>query len=393
MVLRLPARLVSVDGVSRSSPQEAVTVEATGLAGASGHRAAWADLARRALEPDIFLDPLFALPAARRFAPDLRPTFLLVWTSQDGCAPALIGLCPVPPLRRRLLPAIVPVWTHEQAVMAAPLLDGERAVQALDALLGWLRRTGFGRAGLLCRGVPRDGPLGAVLTGPKLRHASIEVRTRAVLARAGQGAPGGKRAKEWRRQHRRLLDRGPLAFRSARDPDSVRLATEYFLLLEASGWKGRRGTALAQDPALALFTRALTGDLARDGRCRIESLELDGRPIAMGIVLRSRDRAYFWKTAFDESFAALSPGKQFALALTTAQREDPRTALTDSCALPDHPMIDRLWPERMTVADVIVATSATSAGSVTRAAAWLRVRRRCRALLKTAYLALRARLR
>lgn len=364
-------------------------VEAVDLAGAAGHRAAWADLARRALEPDVFLDPLFALPAARRFPPERRPFFVLVWSFDAVGQPVLIGLCPLD--RRR--GAVARSWTHEQAVSSAPLLDAERAAEALRALLDWLVRSRSCRAGLLCHGVPLDGPLGRLLTGRAVAHATVEMRTRAVLERHTDDARHVRPPKEWRRQHRRLLDRGVVEFRSARDPEAVRRATEDFLRLEAAGWKGRRGTALGQDPALALFTRTLTDGLARDGRCRIDSLNVGGRPVAMGIVLRSRDRAYFWKTAFDETLAALSPGRQFAMELTAAQRKEPGLASTDSCALPDHPMIDRLWPGRMTVADLIIAAPDAPDDLLERAAARLRLRRRWRALVKAAYLAMRSRFR
>ncbi len=131
-------------------------------------------------------------------------------------------------------------------------------------------------------------------------------------------------------------------------------ALEAFLTLEAEGWKGRRGTALGQSAALGRFTRSMALMLAREDRIRIDAIKLDGLPIAMGLVLRSGSNAYFWKTAFDERFARFSPGAHLADAIGRHQAEDAELALTDSCAIPGHAMIDRLWPERMTVADVFV---------------------------------------
>jgi hypothetical protein len=74
----------------------------------------------------------------------------------------------------------------------------------------------------------------------------------------------------------------------------------------------------------------------------------------MGIVVTTHGRAHFWKTAFNEKFATLSPGVQLTLELTETQLADPRVLMTDSCAAPDHPMIDRLWPDRMSLVDVMV---------------------------------------
>ena len=105
----------------------------------------------------------------------------------------------------------------------------------------------------------------------------------------------------------------------------------------------------------------MTRLMAEAGKCRVDAAEIDDEPAGMGIVLTTGDRAFFWKTTFDERLATLSPGVQFALDLTEAQRADPAVAVTDSCAIPDHPMIDRLWRDRMEVGDLMIALG--SAGS------------------------------
>ena len=45
------------------------------------------------------------------------------------------------------------------------------------------------------------------------------------------------------------------------------------------------------------------------------------------------------------AFASASPGVQLTLALTERQIGT-GVAETDSCAIADHPMIDRIWPDR-----------------------------------------------
>ncbi len=75
--------------------------------------------------------------------------------------------------------------------------------------------------------------------------------------------------------------------------------------------------------------------------------------------MRGGDRAYFWKIAFDERFRAFAPGIDLVHRLTAvlAVRDD--IALTDSCAIAHHPMIDRFWPDRIGVCDVAVALDPT----------------------------------
>ena len=99
----------------------------------------------------------------------------------------------------------------------------------------------------------------------------------------------------------------------------------------------------------------MTRLMAAQGLCRIDTLAVAGEPVAMGIVLRSGDRAYYWKTAYDERFARHSPGKRSRRRSATLQCSRPDAALTDSCAIPDHPMIDGVWSGRMKVADCLVA--------------------------------------
>ena len=164
---------------------------------------------------------------------------------------------------------------------------------------------------------------------------------------------GKKALKDLQRRRRRLAEQGAVEFSIASSPKEVRDALEEFLTLEASGWKGKSGALLA-DPALSAFSRGATRLLAREGKCRVARLTLAGRPLAMGVVIESRGRAYFWKIAFDEEFRAQAPGIHLLYELTRAQAARADIDMTDSCAIANHPMIDRFWPDRVAIADVAV---------------------------------------
>jgi hypothetical protein len=99
----------------------------------------------------------------------------------------------------------------------------------------------------------------------------------------------------------------------------------------------------------------MLASLAGENKLRIDSLELSGAPIAMGVILSSQDRAFYWKTGYDEAFAEFSPGVLLTLDLSHKQQDDPKIATTDSCAIEGHPMIDRLWPDRLALVDLLVA--------------------------------------
>ena len=121
--------------------------------------------------------------------------------------------------------------------------------------------------------------------------------------------------------------------------------TEAFLDLECKGWKGQSGSAMASSAGTAgLFRHALAGAAAL-GKLERLALMLDGRPIAMLANFLASPGSFSFKTAFDENYARFSPG-------VLLQRENlallsrPDIAWCDSCAAPDHPMIDSLWTER-----------------------------------------------
>ena len=361
----------------------------------SSHERAWTALAARALEPNVFLEPGFALPALRHFPPAQWPGFLLVWGADQAGTRSLVGLCALRPTTAIVGPKVTTAWIHDLATTGAPMLDRDRAGEALDVMLDALARRSPDWSGLLLQGVAQEGALMALLADPRRQTIDLERRERVVLRRPPPAAvatarhASARRAKDMRRQARRLQEQGAWTHTSARTPDEVRSATERFLDLEARGWKGGRGTALLNHPGLAAFTRAMTRRLARVGLCHIDTLSVGGQPAAMGVMLRSGDRAFFWKTAYDERFSRYSPGKQLADRMGKAQLADPGLALTDSCAVPGHPMIGHVWGDRMAVVDLLVAGPAVEPSALARAARLHRLGRRCRSLAKSLRDALR----
>ena len=185
-------------------------------------------------------------------------------------------------------------------------------------------------------------------------HIFAPASTRQATRRSCCDALGTKKLKELRRQRHRLAEHGALSFEVARSPQDVSAAIEIFLALEASGWKGQRGTALAQVEGDAIFIRRATRTLAEGGQCEIVTLRAGKTPVASGIVLRHQSRAFFFKLGVDERFAKHSPGVQLTLELTRHLCADGEIASADSTASPDHPMINPIWRGRFAIGDVLV---------------------------------------
>lgn len=376
-------------------------VEAVTYQTAAQHFEAWVALSERALEANCFYGPCFALPAAQHLAASRRPSFLLIWDETQGEHTRLCGLLPFT-LRRTLTgQRIAENWLHDFVPLGTPLIDRENAIETVDLMLDWLRRQNKGIVGLLFRKLHGDGPIAsllrtrAALTGREIRE--FDRHQRAALPAGGDGesvlgsALSTKKRRELRRQRNRLSEQGEITFSSARQPSDVRAAVEEFLVLEASGWKGEHGNAFLNDSSNSTFLRAITRLLARDDECRIDALRLDGKPIAMGIVLRERDNAWLWKIAYDEDYAATSPGVQFLMDFTRVQLGEIGVQLTDSSAIPDHPMINHIWRDRVCIADTMISTQMHHTRNFTLHAFLEGCQRRVRTLAKTIFYSLKRR--
>ena len=105
--------------------------------------------------------------------------------------------------------------------------------------------------------------------------------------------------------------------------------------MEASGWKGRQGTALASNETDAAFMRGAIAALAERGCATVHSIHLDGKPVSMQIVVRAGAAAFTWKTAYDEAFHDFSPGMLLLEDYTAAFLADKTIAFVDSCSFDD----------------------------------------------------------
>jgi CelD/BcsL family acetyltransferase involved in cellulose biosynthesis len=191
------------------------------------------------------------------------------------------------------------------------------------------------------------------------------------------------RRRKLRRARKLLEARGALTVRVLRAPAEIKAGVEDFLMLESKGWKGRRGTALIKSPERAAFVRDVVATFAETQRYFVLSLDLDGKPIAMALVFTSGDRAFFWKTAYDEDFATYSPGVLSILELTEILLRDPTIALTDSCAAGDNPMYYNVWAESTAVADLFVGFERGETKTFARLARREALHRSLRQKLKT----------
>jgi hypothetical protein len=250
-------------------------VEVISGADLAGHIPAWEDLADSALEPNPFYEPCLLLPAARHLGAGKNLKFVLVFDNESGRCGGGSRLCGLFPFERIRPYMGLPVfgwklWRHKHCPLAMPLLRKENAAEAMAAVFGWLQSREAGCDVLEMPYIPSDGSFGRLLVD-QLHAMSIvpflwEGYTRALFRpmeneeRYFQVALSGKHRKAMRRRTELLSELGVLEFSVAQPDADIGSWIETFLRVEAGGWKGREGSAMAcNEPDRKFFVEADTG--------------------------------------------------------------------------------------------------------------------------------------
>jgi CelD/BcsL family acetyltransferase involved in cellulose biosynthesis len=344
-------------------------------------------LTRRSIDQNVFFAPQFLIPAMPRL--DERHVRLMVVRDEGPQRSRLRFLMPYSIERTGLFggqPAIR-AWTHPFGPLGTPLVDSDDPEATLESLLETLSRKELGFPSILVLPEVRsDEPFAKTLlavaarlglpvaTAHRFERAALDAGPGASMA----GVLSSKRRRELQRQRRLLEAKGTVTFDIARAPHEVRPAMEEFLGLEASGWKGRQRSALIMDRYRAAFARESIHKLAEKDRTRIFTLRLNGEAIASLVAFVIGGEAFAWKMGFDEAHAAASPGLQMMVLATEALIADPEVVRADSCAVPDHFLMNRLWKQRLPIETLVVGLTRDSGRAVERAAHGLEQARRTR---------------
>jgi CelD/BcsL family acetyltransferase involved in cellulose biosynthesis len=330
------------------------------LSGMEAITTEWRSLAERAIEPNIFYEPGFALAAAPVLGQDAGA--VLVWATSGR----LLGFFPAWIERRYgLLPRVLMGWVHPYAPLGLPLVDRDDAEKVIAAWLDHLAQDKSLPAVALVPFLPQEGAFAEAFErviaprGTAVAHFGVHERAffepGEIRQDYIQHAVSAKTRKELNRKRRRLEESGALTREAVTSPFAIRAAMAEFFALEASGWKGRAGTAAAQSEDIKGFVEQAVCALAAEGKTRADLVRIDGKLVAATLVLMSQDTAWGWKIAYDEAYARFSPAVQLVYDLTQVLLGNPQIMRGDSCATPDHPMIDHLWRERLPLSDCMIA--------------------------------------
>lgn len=118
-----------------------------------------------------------------------------------------------------------------------------------------------------------------------------------------------RRKYDLKRARKRAEAFGPVAFEVANvSPESTGVLLKTVYDLEASGWKGKNGSAILKRPELLRFFDLYSRRASQEGKLRICLLRIGGAVAAAQIAVECGSRFWILKIAYDEKMSNCSPG-------------------------------------------------------------------------------------
>ena len=357
----------------------------------------WEDLAQAAIEPNVFFEPWLALPALEHFDRMAEAEFVLVFGRPDGFLSGPEMLCGLFPLTRKPRYKGLPIpllksWSYPECSLSTPLIRADRARASITAFFDWLAEDPAAKGLVEFDGVTGDGPFAAVLMDyldQSRRHPYIIAPFDRAFLRKGKSADAYLKAgisrrgrQNLRRRERRLAELGRLEFVELGSDDNIDSWVDRFVDLEARGWKGRTGVAMARrDVARSVFVTAIRSAFQRR-RLLMTSLRLNGMDIALRISLLAPPGSFALKTTYDEAFSRYSPGTLLEIANIRQFHTRDDLQWMDSCAGTNNFMMNHLWIDRRSMASILIGDGLSPGGLIVRALPGLRkLKRRYRTLI------------
>ena len=195
-----------------------------------------------------------------------------------------------------------------------------------------------GRAERLLAAAPESGLLAGRWASLRPPYVALPATMEALERRLGS-----KHRTALRSRRRRLAARGRVTLERIAGGDRMEQALAEGLALEASGWKGRAGTAIRQHPATLRFYTTLAQEAADRGALALWFLRVDGRAVAFQYLLEHRDRCLLLKQAYDEAWRDCGPGQ---LLMEDVLRAAIRRGFAEFDLLGDDAPAKRLWTDR-----------------------------------------------
>ena len=322
---------------------------------------AWEDLCRRSVEDNVYYSPRYARALLESVERDKNVSFAVVWKEKS-----LVAMLPFTRVKLGI-PLLRPAgqaWQSKYTFSCMPLLDGLRKAEAAGALLDVLASISAGEwiiptvntKGEACQALiealERKGLPWVFLDN--FQRATLEAGSAFNEHMKRHVSP--KRRKDLARNRRRLEELGNVEHQCHCFGEGLGRAVAAFLKIEASGWKGKRGTALACDDKTRKFAiNAFTGG-EDSSICRADVITLNDAPIAVSLITLVGRTGFAVKSCYDETYRSYGVGLLLEIEVIRSFLSGNWASRLDAATDGTH-VIDSLWPGRIEVADLILSLS------------------------------------
>lgn len=278
------------------------------------HAQAWDELQRRCGNVP-FLETAFLLPALKEFGTGHE---LLAFNTEQGVLRAAAIVARIGTGRWHLfLPSQLPLG----AWVSAPDIDVSAALESLLSALPGLP-------------VVLSAPQLDSLLNPQPSDRE-RVRAQAYIDTGWVEVAGsfddywelrGKNLRQNTKKQRNKLQADGIEpqLECLTEPAQVEQAMQDYGALESAGWKAADGTAIHPGNAQGRFYRQMLENFCQLGRGRIYRYKFGDKVVSMDLCIASDDKLVILKTAYDESYKAISPSslmrqEQFQQLFTSGQ--------------------------------------------------------------------------
>ena len=340
----------------------------------AARQSAWDFLSENALQTNPAFESNYLIPALRHLASDAVQVIIVEdWNASE--VQNVVAVVPIETKRMYQLPfKTAEVWRHDQCFNTTPLLFKDCAAKAWSLVCDLLVSDGYSLLSLDT--VSAQPEVDAVFQEIEKRPAGKRFQ-RDQFLRAGF-APGVTAdeyilkhvSKSTRKKLHATLDKlariGDLSWERSTDESDFGQLAEDFLKLEAAGWKGEAGTALACSESTQSFYRELIRRSAVQRKAKFLSLKFNGQPIAMISDIQTSSTVYCYKSTYNDKYARYSPGLQTEFKNIEYLHRD-RIQRGDSCTVPGKLSIGRIWGQSLAYQNLVFSLKPGLAQTAVRA--------------------------
>ncbi len=294
----------------------------------------WNDLAANSIYANPFYERWNLMPALRHLDKNQKIYIVTILDSDNR----LVGLFPVAIEKWVMHFSILSVWKHDHCYLTDPLLLSQvNVVGVLDRLCKELSLT-------WCSWPWHSPEL--IPSGRKRTYKYLEKRA-AILNTESIDSHLASLSGKKKREHGRVLRRakelnGQLIYE---EHNNINDGLNRYTQLEKSGWKGRNRSAILSEYNTYNYYQEIAKNCSESNTIEFQVLRIDDVDLAVAFRFVSGNRYFEVKTAYNEEFRNIGPGKILELEILK-KLSLLKDIQVDSCTSPNNYLINTLWPER-----------------------------------------------